>query len=114
MSLAVSLPTMLVGILQYSRWNNDDSTLAKVGLAQRTTNFLYFKYRFAARQMSITARFNPYLVPGFPGLVIDKYVGRLVAIADRHVILEKGRVAWQGSSAALGADRALWHRYLGV
>lgn len=46
----------------------------KIGLAQRTTNFLYFKYRFAARQMQITARFNPYLVPGFPGLIIDKYV----------------------------------------
>ena len=51
---------------------------------------------------------------GHAMLVIDKYVGRLVAIADRHVILEKGRVAWEGSSAALGADRALWHRYLGV
>src|SRR5690348_11772614 len=30
-------------------------------------------------------------------LVIDKYVERLVALADRHVILERGRVAWQGS-----------------
>ena len=47
-------------------------------------------------------------------LVIDKYVQRLVAIADRHVILEKGRVAWRGSSAELDADRALWHRYLGA
>ena len=47
-------------------------------------------------------------------LVIDKYVQRLIAIADRHVILEKGRVAWSGSSAELDADRALWTRYLGV
>jgi branched-chain amino acid transport system ATP-binding protein len=47
-------------------------------------------------------------------LVIDKYVERLVALADRHIILERGRVAWQGSSAELGADRSLWHRYLGV
>jgi branched-chain amino acid transport system ATP-binding protein len=47
-------------------------------------------------------------------LVIDKYVQRLVAIADRHVILEKGRVAWSGTSAQLDADRTLWQRYLGV
>jgi len=47
-------------------------------------------------------------------IVVDKYVSRLVRIADRHIILEKGRIAWQGSSQALGADQGLWHRYLGV
>ena len=47
-------------------------------------------------------------------LVIDKYIERLVKLADRHTIIERGRVAWQGSSAALDADRGLWHRYLGV
>jgi len=47
-------------------------------------------------------------------LVIDKYIERLVRLADRHTIIERGRVAWQGSSAELDADRGLWHRYLGV
>jgi branched-chain amino acid transport system ATP-binding protein len=47
-------------------------------------------------------------------LVIDKYIERLVRLADRHTIIERGRVAWQGSSAELDADRSLWHRYLGV
>jgi len=47
-------------------------------------------------------------------LVIDKYVERLVKLADRHTIIERGRVAWQGTSAALDADRGLWHRYLGI
>jgi len=47
-------------------------------------------------------------------LVIDKYVQRLIPLADRHVILEKGRVAWSGSSAELGADPSVWQRYLGV
>jgi branched-chain amino acid transport system ATP-binding protein len=47
-------------------------------------------------------------------LVIDKYIERLVRLADQHTIIERGRVAWQGSSAELDADRALWHRYLGV
>ncbi len=47
-------------------------------------------------------------------LVIDKSVERLIALADHHTIIERGRVAWQGRSAELDADRALWHRYLGV
>jgi branched-chain amino acid transport system ATP-binding protein len=47
-------------------------------------------------------------------LVIDKYIDRLVRLADRHSIIERGRIAWQGSSAELAADRGLWHRYLGV
>ena len=47
-------------------------------------------------------------------LVIDKYVERLVKLADRHTIIERGRVAWQGTSAELDADRNLWHRYLGI
>ncbi len=47
-------------------------------------------------------------------LVIDKYVNRLTAIADRHLILERGSVAWRGSSEQLNADRSVWQRYLGV
>jgi len=47
-------------------------------------------------------------------LVIDKYVERLVEIADHHAILERGRVAWRGTSRELAADRGLWHRHLGV
>ena len=47
-------------------------------------------------------------------LVIDKYVERLIALADRHTIIERGRVAWHGTSAELDADHGLWHRYLGI
>jgi len=47
-------------------------------------------------------------------LVIDKYVERLIALADHHSIVEKGRIVWQGTSAALDADHGIWHRYLGV
>jgi len=47
-------------------------------------------------------------------LVIDKYVERLLSLADRHVILERGKVVWTGDSQALDADRSLWERYLGV
>jgi hypothetical protein len=43
-----------------------------VGYAQRLANFLFFKYRYAARQMSVVGPFNPYLVAGFPCVVLDK------------------------------------------
>ncbi|EJC61804.1 ABC transporter ATP-binding protein [Alcaligenes ammonioxydans] len=47
-------------------------------------------------------------------LLIDKYVERLMALSDHHIILERGKLVWQGNSEALGADRTLWTRYLGV
>ena len=47
-------------------------------------------------------------------LVIDKYVQRLVALADTHTIVQRGRVVWQGDSAALAAQPALWQTYIGV
>ncbi len=47
-------------------------------------------------------------------LVIDKDIPALVRIADRHYILEKGRVVWSGDSGSLAADPDLAHRYLGV
>jgi len=47
-------------------------------------------------------------------LVIDKNVAALTRLADRHVIIEKGRVVWTGDSDALAHDADLQHRYLGV
>jgi branched-chain amino acid transport system ATP-binding protein len=47
-------------------------------------------------------------------LVIDKNVDALTKLADRHVILEKGHVVWQGTSAALAANAAAKERYLAV
>ena len=47
-------------------------------------------------------------------LVVDKYVERLIRLADRHTLIERGRVVWHGTSAQLDADHGIWHRYLGV
>jgi len=51
---------------------------------------------------------------GLSILVIDKNVGALMRVADRHVLIERGRVVWQGASAALAAVPDVQHRYLGV
>jgi len=47
-------------------------------------------------------------------LVIDKNIEALSRIADRHYIIEKGKVVWSGTSAALQADSSLKQRYLGI
>jgi len=47
-------------------------------------------------------------------LLIDKNVEALCRVADRHYIIEKGHVVWQGDTAALTAEPTLQERYLGV
>ena len=47
-------------------------------------------------------------------LVIDKNVEALTRIADRHYVLERGQVVWQGTSPELAAAPEIQHRYLGV
>ena len=47
-------------------------------------------------------------------LLIDKNVEALIRIADRHVLIERGRVVWSGTSPALAAAPEIQHRYLGV
>ena len=47
-------------------------------------------------------------------LVIDKNVEALIGIADRHYLIERGKVVWTGNSRELAAAPAIQHRYLGV
>ncbi len=47
-------------------------------------------------------------------LLIDKDVGALTRVAERHYVLEKGRVVWSGNSRELATDVGAQHRYLGV
>lgn len=47
-------------------------------------------------------------------LVIDKNIRDLARIADRHLVIEKGRIVWTGTSDDLMGDPDLLHRYLGV
>ncbi len=51
---------------------------------------------------------------GLAILVIDKNVGALMQVADRHFLIERGRVVWSGSSRELAAAPDVQHRYLGV
>jgi branched-chain amino acid transport system ATP-binding protein len=51
---------------------------------------------------------------GLAILVIDKNVETLIRVADRHFLIERGRVVWSGASAALAAAPDVQHRYLGL
>jgi branched-chain amino acid transport system ATP-binding protein len=47
-------------------------------------------------------------------LVVDKNIEALTHFADRHYIIEKGRVVWTGDSKILSTNKEIQHRYLGV
>ena len=47
-------------------------------------------------------------------LLVDKNIDALTRIADRHYIIEKGKVVWEGTSSELQGDQDLQHRFLGV
>jgi len=51
---------------------------------------------------------------GLSQIVIDKNIGHLLRLADRHYVIEKGRMVWQGDSAALREQPDIVHQYLGV
>jgi branched-chain amino acid transport system ATP-binding protein len=47
-------------------------------------------------------------------LIVDKNIKALGRIADRHYVLEKGRIIWSGGTAELREHPELQRRYLGV
>jgi branched-chain amino acid transport system ATP-binding protein len=51
---------------------------------------------------------------GLSILVIDKNVDALLRLSDRHLILEKGRIVWKGTSQELARDPSTRDRYLSV
>jgi branched-chain amino acid transport system ATP-binding protein len=51
---------------------------------------------------------------GIATLIVDKNHAAVTAIADRNVILVKGRVVFEGDSATLQSQPELLHRHLGV
>jgi branched-chain amino acid transport system ATP-binding protein len=47
-------------------------------------------------------------------LIVDKNLKVLARLADRHYVLERGRVRWSGDSKALGAGYEAIRRFVGV
>jgi len=51
---------------------------------------------------------------GVSMIVIDKNIGPLLRLADRHHIVEKGQVVWSGDSASLRERHDLLKQYVGI
>ena len=51
---------------------------------------------------------------GIAAVIVDKNLDDLLALADRHVVMAKGEIVFDGTGAQLRADQALIHRHLGV
>jgi branched-chain amino acid transport system ATP-binding protein len=51
---------------------------------------------------------------GLSLLLIDKHLARLQQLADRHYLIEKGRMVWSGTPGELAAKPDLQRRHLGV
>ncbi len=49
---------------------------------------------------------------GLAILIVDKNLDALMRMADRHVVVEKGEIVWQGSSQTLRDDPQVSARYL--
>ncbi len=51
---------------------------------------------------------------GLSILIIDKELEALCELADRHYVIEKGEIAWTGTTAQLLAEPSIHETYLGV
>jgi branched-chain amino acid transport system ATP-binding protein len=51
---------------------------------------------------------------GLAILIIDKNIEALMALGERHYIMEKGQIVWSGTSTELKNNETLGFQYLGV
>lgn len=65
-------------------------------------------------RQEIWRRLEQLKASGLTILLIDKNIDELAHIADRHFIIEKGQVVWEGDSDALTGNAELKARYLGI
>jgi branched-chain amino acid transport system ATP-binding protein len=64
--------------------------------------------------LSVWRRLEALKRSGLSLIVIDKNIGPLLRLADRHFIIEKGRVVSSGPSEHLRAQPEKLHEYVGV
>jgi len=51
---------------------------------------------------------------GMAGMIVEQHAHKILPITDRALVLDRGKVVLEGSSAALVADSSPLERYLGV
>jgi hypothetical protein len=65
-----------VGLNPIEVWQSELAAFVQDGPRReylaRLTDYLYWKYRFGTRQLSVSMPFNPDIIPGYPGVVMDR------------------------------------------
>jgi len=51
---------------------------------------------------------------GLSLIVVDKHIGPMIEFADRHYVIEKGRIVWSGSSPDLSRSPEVLEQYVGL
>ena len=51
---------------------------------------------------------------GLSAILVEQNAHKILSVADRAIIVERGSIVYEGDSAALKADRALLEKYVGV
>jgi branched-chain amino acid transport system ATP-binding protein len=51
---------------------------------------------------------------GIAAIIVDKDIKALLAVADHHIIISKGRIVYEGNSEDLAGNPEIHHRHLGV
>lgn len=51
---------------------------------------------------------------GLAQIVIDKHLAPLLRLAERHYIIERGRIVWEGDSRSSSENARIKVTYLGV
>lgn len=63
----------------------------KINYIQRLANFQFFLRRWEARGMNVQGRFNPHVVCGFPGVIIDRTTPALGALLSSTNRIDSGQ-----------------------
>lgn len=86
---------------------------AVVPYAMRAAHFQFFKNRMAPRSMSVSGKFNPYIAPGFPAAVIDRYMTKEgIEMANLRGIDLLGQSLTRGWARVI-EDRREYDRHVG-
>lgn len=79
------VPNTLAGIKAPGTTNGGSIAGVQLSWASKVSLFNFFKERFASRQASVSGRFNPYVVCGFPGLVIKRpFIAKGLSTAENN------------------------------
>jgi hypothetical protein len=88
-------------------YGSNASRPEKIHYLQRLANFQFFLHRWSARQLSVGGIFNPNIVAGLPGVVIDRSAPSPVVVQELEKILQRRMLPTQFVGKVMGFSHAI-------